>query len=71
MKKGIIKVGVALASTVLISLGFSSCNLFRRVLPQPLEYGTPNTDYIEHNDSIGENMTSPDATIDNGKKSKR
>ena len=71
MRKGMTKVVVALASAILMVLGLSSCNLFRRVLPQPLEYGTPNIDYIEKNDSIGENMTSPDATIDNGKDSKR
>lgn len=71
MKKGIIKAGVALASVLLVTLGFSSCNMFRKFVPQPLEYGTPNTGYIEHDDSIGEVTTTPEGPADNGKENQR
>jgi hypothetical protein len=71
MKKGITKVGMALVSAVLVALGFSSCNPFKKILPQPLEYGTPDVRYIEKIDSVGENMNVPEQNTDNGTENQR
>lgn len=71
MRKGITKIGIAAASAVLVALGFASCNPFKKIMPQPLEYGTPDVRYIERMDSVSDSINVPEQSIDNGTEKQR
>ena len=61
MKKGLLKAVGALTSSVLLAMGFGSCNS----LSHPKVYGPPPMEYSENTDST-EVQTTTETTTDNG-----